>query len=118
MARKLRSSLTEAEGRLWSRLRRKQIDGQRFRRQAPIGAYVVDFVCFEAKLIIEVDGGQHADSKTDVVRTAFFEAQGYRLLRFWNNDVLANTDGVIEVVRATLAGYPPPRPSPTRGEGD
>src|SRR6266849_6079578 len=80
-------------GRLWSRLRRKQLEGFRFRRQHPLGPYVVDFFCPEAKLVVEVDGGQHADDGE--TRTRWIEAQGYRLIRFWNNDVLANTEGVL-----------------------
>jgi very-short-patch-repair endonuclease len=108
IARKLRGHLTDAETKLWARLRRKQLDGHRFRRQAPIGPYVADFTCFDPKLIIEVDGGQHAESKMDVIRTAFLEREGFRVLRFWNNDVLKNTDGVVAVIRAALVGYPPP----------
>jgi very-short-patch-repair endonuclease len=107
-ARKLRSNLTDAETTLWSRLRRKQLDGHRFRRQVPIRSYVADFACFDPKLIFEVDGGQHAESKTDTIRTAFLEREGFRVLRFWNNEVLQNTDGVIDVIRAALAGAPPP----------
>ena len=110
-ARKLRSNLTDAEARLWFRLRRKQIDGWRFRRQAPIDSYVVDFVCFEAKLIVEVDGGQHADSRADASRTSFLKGRGYAVLRFWNNDVLGNTDAVVETIQSALrkaSGAPPP----------
>jgi very-short-patch-repair endonuclease len=103
IARKLRSNPTDAEMRLWSRLRRKQVDGHRFRRQVPLGSYVVDFACLEARLIVEVDGGQHGER--DAARTAWLEAQGFRVLRFWNNDVLENTDGVIEAIRGAL---PPP----------
>src|SRR5579863_525367 len=95
IARKLRANSTDAEMRLWSRLRRKQLDGFRFRRQQPLGNYVVDFFCPEAKLIVEVDGGQHAESASDDVRTRWLEARGDRIVRFWNNDVLANTEGVL-----------------------
>ena len=111
IARKLRSDPTEAEARLWSRLRHKQIDGHRFRRQASIGPYVADFLCPGAGLIIEVDGGQHAsESAKDSTRTAWLSARGYRVLRFWNNEVLQNTDGVIERIRAALDAkrIPPP----------
>jgi len=119
IARKLRGNPTDAETRLWSRLRRKQVDGHRFRRQVPLGPYVADFVCLEARLIVEVDGGQHADNTAeDAARTAWLEGRGYRLLRFWNNDVLGNTEGVVEAIRLALAGCPPPRPSPARGEGE
>jgi very-short-patch-repair endonuclease len=102
-ARQLRSTPTDAEIRLWSRLRRKQLDGFRFRRQQPIGAYVVDFFCPEAKLIIEVDGGQHnVDEAKDEKRTRWLEERGYRVIRFWNNDVLSNTDGVVLAVLEEL----------------
>ena len=98
-ARFLRKNLTEAEQKLWSRLRRKQLHGFRFRRQRPIGPYIVDFVCLEASLIIEVDGGQHAEQiSKDEVRTRFLEKEGFRVIRFWNNDVLANTDGVLDTM--------------------
>lgn len=95
--------------RLWSRLRRQQIDGFRFRRQQPIGRYVVDFFCPEAKLIVEVDGGQHAGDSG--VRTRWLAGRGYRVIRFWNNDVLRSTDGVAEKIREALHGPPIP---PTR----
>ena len=117
IARRLRNNPTVAETRLRSRLRRKQLDGHRFRRQAPLGPYVADFVCFEARLIIEVDGGQHAERATDTARTAWLESESYRVLRFWNNDVLGNTEGVVETIRSALARHPPPHPSPARGEG-
>jgi len=118
-ARKLRAKPTDAETRLWSRLRRKQVGNRRFRRQAPLGPYVADFVCFEGRLVIEVDGGQHvAEAKKDAARTVWLETQGYRVLRFWNSDVLGNTDGVIEAIRSALQAMPPPRPSPARGEGE
>ena len=107
-ARALRGNLTDAERRLWNHLRRKQIDGHRFRRQVPIGPYIADFVCLDAKLVIEVDGGQHNDNAhNDARRTALIEAQGFRVLRFWNNDVLGNTEGVLEVIRQSLADPPP-----------
>lgn len=123
-ARRLRKNPTDAETRLWSRLRRKKLDGRRFRRQAPLGPYVADFVCFEARLIVEVDGGQHAERAADAKRTAWLEGQGHRVLRFWNNDVLGNIEGVVEAIRTALVGHsppakhPPPQPSPARGEGD
>jgi very-short-patch-repair endonuclease len=100
LARSLRHTPTEAETRLWARLRRKQLAGIRFRRQHPLGRYVVDFFCAEAKLVIEVDGGQHAED-TDT-RTRWLEGRGYRVLRFWNNDVLANTEGVLLMILAAL----------------
>ena len=116
-ARTLRSTPTDAEIRLWSRIRRKQLEGFRFRRQQPIGAYIVDFFCPEAKLIIEIDGGQHAlREKEDASRTRWLEARGYRVVRFWNNDVLANTDGVVWAIQETLRAYPLPT-LPLKGGG-
>ncbi|HUC60901.1 MAG TPA: endonuclease domain-containing protein [Alphaproteobacteria bacterium] len=107
-ARRLRKTPTDAEIRLWSRLRRNQLDGFRFRRQQPIGAYVVDFFCPEARLIIEVDGGQHAiDEVRDAKRTQWLEGRGYRVLRFWNNDVLGNTDGALGTIRDALRAEKP-----------
>src|SRR6266700_4027143 len=100
LARKLRLTPTDAEIRLWSRLRRKQLEGFRFRRQHPLGPYVVDFFCPETKLVVEVDGGQHADD--GATRTHWIEGQGYRVIRFWNNDVLANTDGVLHAILGAL----------------
>jgi hypothetical protein len=95
--------------------------GPKFRRQAPLGPYVVDFVCFEEKLIVEVDGGQHAMSKSDAARDRYFVDCGYRVRRFWNNDVLRNLEGVLTVIAES---YPSPGaplrdapPSPSRGEG-
>jgi len=102
-ARRLRKTPTDAEKRLWSRLRLQQLDGHRFRRQHPMGRYVVDFVCLAEKLIIEVDGGQHAiPSANEDARTLFLEKEGFQIVRFWNNDVLANTDGVLEAIREAL----------------
>jgi very-short-patch-repair endonuclease len=104
-ARRLRKNLTDAERRLWSKLRRRQLDGFRFRRQAPLGIYFVDFLCLEERLIIEVDGGQHAiEQAADGKRTTWLDGEGFRVLRFWNNDVLANTDGVIETILRALRG--------------
>ncbi len=102
LARKLRKDPTEAEKRLWSRLKGEQL-GARFTRQYPIGSAVIDFACGSLRLVIELDGGQHADSQSDLVRTGLIEAQGYRVIRFWNNDVLANTDGVLTVIAHELA---------------
>jgi very-short-patch-repair endonuclease len=109
--------MTDAEKRLWSRLRYKQLDHHRFRRQVPIGPLVIDFACLAVKLLIEIDGGQHADNNArDAERTAWLEARGYWVLRFWNNDVLANTDGVISAIREKLALLATPHPgSPPQG---
>ena len=101
-ARNLRKNQTEAETRLWHYLRRKQLGGYRFRRQAPIGPYVADFFCPSAKLIIELDGGQHAERQAeDARRTAWLSERGYRVVRFWNNDVFENIEGVMgEIAKA------------------
>lgn len=118
-ARELRKNPTEAEKVLWRHLRLRQIVGQKFRRQQPIGPYIVDFVCNEKKLIVEIDGGQHAEPSVydhDVKRTAWLETQGFHVLRFWNHQVLKETDAVKEVISNSLL-LPPPTPSPTRREG-
>ena len=107
-ARELRSNLTDAETRLWQQLRRNQIAGHRFRREVPLGPYIVDFACFDGRLIIEVDGGQHSErAEADATRTAWLESQNFRVIRFWNNDVLGNLDGVLEVIRIALSDPPP-----------
>lgn len=94
-AKRLRDNPTEAERRLWDRLRRRQIEGFRFRRQQPIGPYIVDFYCSDARLIVEVDGGQYS-ADADRERTRWLEERGYRVIRFWNNDVIDNIDGVLQ----------------------
>jgi len=105
-ARQLRRDSTEAEKRLWHALRSK-LPQYRWRRQMPIGPYFADFACFAEKLVVELDGGQHAAAATqDASRTRFLEAQGYRVLRFWNNDVLDNSDGVLEVIASELSSSP------------
>ena len=102
-AKRLRGNPTEAEKHLWLFLRRRQLDGYRFRRQAPIGPYIVDFACFAKRLVVEVDGGQHARAvERDTARTRWLESKGFRVLRFWNNDVLENTVGVVEAIRRAL----------------
>jgi very-short-patch-repair endonuclease len=112
----LRSRMTDAEWRLWYHLRANRFLGLKFRRQVPMGPYTVDFLCERARLIVEVDGGQHADRiEGDTVRTAWLEAQGYSVIRFWNNDVLGNTNGVLEAI-ATALGYPLPDPLPRERE--
>ena len=101
LTRELRKNPTDAERRLWARLRRRQIEGRQFRRQAPIGRYIVAFVCFARKLIVEVDGGQHSLDR-DAERARWLEGEGFRVLRFWNNDVLGNTDAVVEAILDVL----------------
>jgi very-short-patch-repair endonuclease len=114
-ARGLRRRQTDAERRLWARLRDRRLQGAKFARQVPIGPYVVDFCCRELKVIVELDGGQHGvQIRADAEREALLEALGYRVLRFWNNDALANTDGVLQRIAQTLAARPSPRPSPQR----
>jgi very-short-patch-repair endonuclease len=101
-ARRLRLNSTDAERRLWAVLRDRRLAGYRFRRQHPIGDFIVDFACTKHQLVVEADGGQHADKAEDERRTAFLQAVGWRVIRFWNNDVLANTEGVIETVLRVL----------------
>ena len=113
-ARTLRRNQTDAERTLWFRLRDRRLCGLKFRRQMPIDRYVVDFCCEAARLIVEVDGGQHDErSEEDKMRTAALEARGYLVLRFWNNEVLQNMDGVLEVIASTARPVPPyPNPLP------
>src|SRR5665213_4264180 len=99
IARRLRVDQTDAETVLWNRIRNRQIDGHKFVRQQPIGNYICDFVCRERLLIIEVDGGQHNESAADAIRDRRLNEAGYRVLRFWNNDVLGNIDGVLAVIQ-------------------
>ncbi len=101
-AQRLRANPTEAEKRLWVRLIGGQL-GAAFTRQCPVGGFIVDFACRRARLAIEPDGGQHADSASDIMRPRIIEAHGYRLIRFWNNDVLQNTDGGVQVIMTELA---------------
>ncbi|MBV8120395.1 MAG: endonuclease domain-containing protein [Alphaproteobacteria bacterium] len=101
-ARKLRQQATDAERRMWSALRDRRLAKYKFRRQHPIGPYIADFACTQFALVVEVDGGQHADSTADSRRTTFLQRQGWLVLRFWNNDVLSNTHGVIETILRAL----------------
>ncbi|MDA8486695.1 endonuclease domain-containing protein [Pseudomonas resinovorans] len=121
-ARQLRVEQTDAERTLWHRLRNRQLAGTKFRRQQPLGLYFADVYCHELKLVIEIDGGQHLDSAHDNTRDAWLNKQGYRVLRFWNHDVLGQTDVVLEAIWRVIseskhADAPsPPAPLP-RGEG-
>jgi len=102
-ARRLRQNATDAERALWRYLRNRSAGGAKFRRQQSIGPYIVDFVCFEARLIIEVDGGQHAvQADQDAIRTAYLKRHNFRVIRFWNNDVLTNPNGVFETIKTAL----------------
>src|SRR4051812_48770876 len=114
-AKELRRNSSEAEKKLWALVR--EIEGFKFRRQVPIGRYIVDFVCHTAGLVIEADGGQHdLQSNLEVARTEFLEREGYRVLRFWNNEILSNPEGVHTVISAALGDIsPPPNPPPWRG---
>ena len=123
-ARRLRQSMTDAERKLWFALKDRRFAAFKFRRQVPIEHYVADFLCFEARLVLEVDGGQHAGSTSDAERDAWFRQNDFRILRFWNNDVLSNLEGVLEHIRAELNLTPHPAsrvrsmpPSPAGGEG-
>jgi len=102
IAQKLRNNSTDTEKYLWKYLRGRQLEGFKFRRQHPIGKYIVDFINLERKIIIEVDGGQHLENKKDELRDKWFEEQGYEVLRFWNNEVLTNIEGVLESIRKKL----------------
>jgi very-short-patch-repair endonuclease len=125
MTRRLRRDMTEAEKVMWRMLRSRQLAGFKFRRQEPIRRYIVDFVCFSHRLVIEIDGSQHArEVGRDESRTAFLESEGFQVLRSWNNEVLGNPEGVFERVSEVLRSPPHPPAasrrapsSPTRGEG-
>lgn len=102
-ARVLRKNQTEAERALWKHLRMRQLDGYRFRRQQPLGQYIVDFACLEKRLVVELDGGQHTEQVgSDTARTVWLETQGFRVLRFWNNDVLSEIEAVKEAIKEAL----------------
>jgi very-short-patch-repair endonuclease len=117
-ARAMRLAPTDTERRLWWHLRhRLAVPGSHFRRQVRLGHYIVDFACHQLRVAIEIDGGQHAEQVArDARRTKFLESQGYRVLRFWNNEVLANIDGVLEVIHSAIRATPTPTP-PHNGEG-
>jgi very-short-patch-repair endonuclease len=102
-AKRLRKDSTDAERLLWRNVRASRLEGHKFRRQQPIGPYIVDFVCFEAKLVVELDGGQHAQAEAaDRTRDTWLRAQGFGVLRFWNNDVMQNLDGVLAQIMENL----------------
>ncbi len=110
LAQKLRKSSTDTELRLWLQLKNRNLGGFKFRRQHPIPPYIVDFVCLEQKLIVELDGGQHAEQTVrDAERTACLESKGFRIIRFWNDDALKQTDAVLEeILRQLHAPHPGP----------
>src|SRR5438132_438394 len=118
-ARTLRKASTDAETKLWQALRARQLAGWKFRRQVPIGPYIADFVCLDAKLIVELDGGQHAERQSyDEDRTGFLQSVGFVLLRFWDHEVLVDLEAVLEqLLRSLPSGHPHPNPLPPAGEG-
>lgn len=118
LARALRKNQTDAERRLWSKLRNRRLGDCKFRRQQVVGPFIVDFLCMEPKLIIELDGGQHAEQQQrDEQRTRYLQALGYRVLRFWNHEVLGDFDAVLETIQIAIGGlFPHPNPLP-EGEG-
>ena len=116
--------MTDAERKLWFALRGRRFKSFKFRRQVPIGPYVADFLSFASRLIVEVDGGQHAESERDLKRDQWLSENDFRVVRFWNNEVLSNLEGVLTVLATELANTPHPAsrsrstpPSPARGEG-
>jgi very-short-patch-repair endonuclease len=114
-ARRLRRDMTDAERRLWARLRNRGLGGHKIRRQHQIGPFIAAFCCEDKKLVIELDGGQHAEQvASDERRTAWLSTKGYRVIRFWNNDVLGDIEGVLEAIPMTLDSSidPSPQPSP------
>jgi len=116
-AKEMRQAPTDAEARLWHFLRNRRLDGWKFRRQHALANYIVDFICVDGRLVIELDGGQHADifaKEKDAQRSAFLAERGFRVLRFWNNEVLQQTASVLEQILATLdeLKHPSPQPSP------
>jgi very-short-patch-repair endonuclease len=111
LARRLRVNQTNAETVLWNRIRNRQIDGHKFVRQQPISGYICDFVCREKLLVIEVDGGQRNESAADAIRDRRLNEEGYRVIRFWNNDVLGNIEGVLLTIQSELRGSRPLTPT-------
>jgi very-short-patch-repair endonuclease len=117
LTKALRKNQTDAEKRLWYHLRNRQLAVFKFRRQHEIGHYIVDFVCLEIKLIVELDGSQHAEQiARDRQRTAFLQSLGFKVIRFWDNEVLTQTQNVLEAIHKALIDNPSPPPSPSRGE--
>lgn len=120
-ARTLRKRMTDAERLLWRHLRNRELGGWKFRRQYPVGPFIVDFICVEKNVVIEVDGGQHAENEAlDLQRSAYLNKMGYRVVRLWNNEVLQETEGVLTAIFEILANgkqnSPSPQPSPPSGE--
>jgi 2-isopropylmalate synthase len=120
-ARVLRRNATEAEQTMWRLLRDRRFGGVKFRRQVPVGPFIADFASIEHRLVVELDGGQHADSASDVRRDRFLKAEGWRVLRVWNNELMRNREGVLEAIYDALCTGPHPAaarpPSPASGRG-
>ena len=116
-ARELRRNATDVEHKLWQHLRQPPFKTHHFRRQATIGSFFCDFASHKLRLVIELDGGQHADSAADDRRTAFLASRGYRIVRFWNHDVLENVDGVLEAIQLAVEQASPPTPNPSPPPG-
>jgi len=119
IARRLRRNETEAEKKLWQALRARQFLGLKFRRQSPVAGFVADFLCEERRVIVEADGGQHAENQADLERTARLRAAGYEVIRYWNNDIMANLEGVLEDLRGrmvAIANGGTPHPTLSQGE--
>jgi very-short-patch-repair endonuclease len=114
-ARRLRHDMTDAEHGLWRILRNRQFAGAKFRRQVAMGPYIADFICYDARLVVEADGGQHNGSSRDEVRDAWFAEQGFRTLRFWNNDILSNPEGVAHSIAIALSQMKAPLTRPLSG---
>jgi very-short-patch-repair endonuclease len=114
-AKRMRSEQTPGEHRLWQILRAKRLASVKFKRQVPIDGYIVDFACLQQRLIIEVDGGQHNESARDALRDAYLKSRGFNVLRFWNDEIFNNEEGVLQTVLAAL-DTPLPNPSPAEGE--
>lgn len=118
MARHLRQNQTDAEKCLWRYLRNRQVHGHKFRRQYPIGEYIVDLVCLEKMVVIELDGGQHLEqAEQDMERTEYLGLLGYEVYRYWNNDVLVNTESVLAHISDVLPDTPHPSPLPSGERG-
>jgi very-short-patch-repair endonuclease len=116
-AKRLRQDMTDAERAIWFAVRDRRLEGFKFKRQWTLGPFIVDFCCWERRLIVELDGGQHTE-EGDRKRTEWLERKGYRVIRFWNNDVLTNLDGVLEAIVIALTSDPHPGPLPQAGEGE
>ena len=115
-AKSMRRQPTDAEAAMWKMLRGGRILGHKFKRQQPIGDYIVDFVCFERRLVIEIDGGQHSES-ADRERSRWLRAKGFAILRFWNNDVLSQPEGIFDSISRALRDNPSPQPLSRKGRG-